>query len=367
MPISDKEQKDFANQLNRDLLNSGFTWVLASSFLAVFYLVFYHLVHAEEALSNNYNFFHYALVCLALACISYYLCRNQHSRSYAWYVPCTFLGIFWLLIAYDVQLTWYANVTSETLLMAGFFIFLLGFHTQPGLLFVCLPFIIAGDFYIITFISPPENKAEIFASLMLYPILYFFFRVSISKFYRQAKQKYIENVDLVSQLKAMSVTDELTGIGNRKAFNEGLKLHADISQRQGNNMTLVILDIDHFKQYNDCLGHPQGDSCLQLVAKLLQKNCRRGSDLVTRMGGEEFALILSGSNGIQASQLVRHIMDELYEENIPHPGSSVSDRVTISFGIAEFHNQDLETLYKQADHALYQAKQNGRNQYSIAS
>lgn len=354
-------------RLRRELAASGFTWVFLSSLLVLSSLSFYHISYYQEAFDTSLIQTAISITLLIIASVIYYISRQSKREFVLWHICIMLLTAFWLSVAFDIYMAWYDSTAAESVLMIAFFVFILGFHTQPSMLALSLPFLVIGSMY---FMMASENYAgpgDLVVSFVIYPVFYLFFRQTISKFYRQAKEKYIENIHLIERLKEVSITDELTGIGNRKAFNQWLEMSIALIQRQKTNLSLVILDIDFFKQYNDTFGHPVGDQCIRQVAQILKEKCRRQSDRVCRIGGEEFALILPDSDAIQAAQLVQTIMRELATSNIIHPNSTVADRLTLSFGIAQYHKQEVEELYKQADQALYDAKHSGRNQFAIAS
>jgi len=166
-----------------------------------------------------------------------------------------------------------------------------------------------------------------------------------------------------SKLEALSKTDQLTGLSNRRAFDEALSAEFDRAFRNTTPVSLIMIDVDYFKKYNDNYGHPEGDKCLKAVATSIDQLCRRSLDFVSRIGGEEFAVILPYSE--QTTSLAKSICEAVEAMGIPHKASDVSDVVTISIGIAEIvptlDNQP-EDLVVMADTALYQAKNGGRNQ-----
>lgn len=126
--------------------------------------------------------------------------------------------------------------------------------------------------------------------------------------------------------------------------------------------------MDYFKLYNDYYGHPSGDTCLYKVAQILTANIKRPADLVTRYGGEEFAIILPNTSAQGAQQVAQNIQQALAEINIPHAQSLVKDHVTLSMGIASMiphPDFTYDDLIKAADQALYAATGNGRNQYFV--
>lgn len=165
-------------------------------------------------------------------------------------------------------------------------------------------------------------------------------------------------------------TDGLTRLANRRYFDEQLGKEWRRHAREQKPMTLVLMDIDYFKKYNDSLGHPAGDECLRQVGALLQEAFNRSGDLVARYGGEEFVVLLANCDAREASQQVERLQSLMDNSAIPHPGSEISDRVTLSMGIAScvpIADDDPWGLVEEADQALYQAKVDGRNQYRVVA
>lgn len=159
--------------------------------------------------------------------------------------------------------------------------------------------------------------------------------------------------------------DALTGLFNRRGFDRLLQQSIRQAKRDHLPLTLVLIDIDHFKRYNDQLGHLQGDTCLQHVANALQDVCLRPQDSAARYGGEEFALILPNTPKTGAMTLARSCMQLLKSLRLYHPDSPVGPHVTISGGITTCipgDNTTPEEMVIRADEALYIAKAKGRNQ-----
>lgn len=362
----DNKEHTAATELRRELAASGFTWALLTSLLLLASLSFYHIYYHAEAIDSSLSRMAAATTLFIAASITYYISRTSKREFLLWHICIALLTSCWLVSSFDIYISWYDSNSAEATLLIAFFVFLLGFHTQTSILALSLPFLAAGDTYYLVIGEDYNGTIDWVSSLAFYVVIYIFFRQTIGSFYQQSKGKYIENIRLIERLKEVSVTDELTGIGNRKAFNEWIQMSIDLTRRQKSSLSLVILDIDYFKQYNDAYGHPSGDRCIKQVAQLLAEKCRRQSDCVCRIGGEEFALILVDSSAAQSAQLVQGIMDELEKANIIHPDSDIADHLTLSFGIAEYHEQGVEELYRQADQALYNAKHGGRNQYAIA-
>lgn len=165
-------------------------------------------------------------------------------------------------------------------------------------------------------------------------------------------------------LEVLASIDGLTEIPNRRYLDENLSREWRRSQRTGTPLSVLLMDIDHFKRYNDCYGHRAGDDCLKRVAHALVAACERGSDFVARYGGEEFAAVLPNTNQQDAWQCANKLRDAVNALNIPHKASLNADHITISIGIAttEFGQVYAEqTLLEEADLGLYEAKDTGRD------
>ena len=170
-------------------------------------------------------------------------------------------------------------------------------------------------------------------------------------------------------LQKLSSLDGLTGISNRRRFDEALKAEWQRAMRHSTSLSLIMLDIDFFKLYNDSYGHQGGDDCLVQVARILDETAHRETDLVARYGGEEFAAILpeTGSNG--AHEVAEAMRANIENANIPHKSSKVADNVTISVGVASWvpaRDSKPEDIIELADKALYKAKEGGRNQVNAS-
>ena len=169
--------------------------------------------------------------------------------------------------------------------------------------------------------------------------------------------------DSNAKLAALSSTDGLTGINNRRGFDAALESEWRRAARNGYPLALAMLDVDHFKAYNDHYGHQAGDHCLRRVAELIAAHGRRTSDLVARYGGEEFALLAPATDAAHAMEIAQGICEELARLALPH-AKSPHGVVTISIGVATAmpdESVSWSTLIESADKALYRAKQAGRN------
>jgi len=165
-------------------------------------------------------------------------------------------------------------------------------------------------------------------------------------------------------LERLANMDALTELANRRRFDEAYALEWQRAQRNGEPLSLALLDIDCFKQYNDLYGHPAGDRVLRAVARTAAGFMRRPSDLAARYGGEELALLLPGTDAVHARHVVDGICQSIAGQGIPHAASAAAPMLTVSVGGATYAPGGKETeteLLEAADNHLYQAKQAGRN------
>lgn len=161
----------------------------------------------------------------------------------------------------------------------------------------------------------------------------------------------------------LTIRDELTGLSNRRHLNEVLAIEWERAGRSDQPLSVAMIDIDHFKLYNDHYGHLAGDACLRQVAQKIQSNARRTGDLAARYGGEEFLLIFPDADASVALQLAQRVCQSIEAMGIPHE-LTASQKITISIGVATTSAglyRDTESLLRAADQALYLAKAGGRN------
>jgi diguanylate cyclase (GGDEF)-like protein/PAS domain S-box-containing protein len=173
------------------------------------------------------------------------------------------------------------------------------------------------------------------------------------------EQKLLED-----RLRELSATDGLTLLANRRSFDETLERQWHHATRHGEPVSLIMIDIDHFKSYNDLYGHGGGDRCLQQVATAIAAGVRHEGALVARYGGEEFAVILPRTDAATAGEIAEGLRRRVEALGIAHTGNPVSSRITISVGISTRtppQTDDFIDLMHSADQALYRAKEGGRN------
>jgi diguanylate cyclase (GGDEF)-like protein len=174
--------------------------------------------------------------------------------------------------------------------------------------------------------------------------------------------------DARRQLTDLANVDELTGLGNRRLVNRVLQEEINRARRGGAELSVILLDVDYFKNYNDQYGHPAGDAVLQKLADVMLRASSRAGELVARYGGEEFIVLLPGASAESAWRTASRLREMIVQERIPHTASAVADHITISQGVVtvrpdgEFPPTEL---IKRADKALYSAKAAGRNTIAV--
>ena len=179
---------------------------------------------------------------------------------------------------------------------------------------------------------------------------------------------YRMEIDLkkaTQKIKNLANVDGLTGLYNRRFFDERLMLEAKRAHRNAQPLSLLIADIDCFKLFNDTYGHQAGDACIRSVADALKKSAGRASDITARYGGEEFVLLLPNTNARGAMRVAKIAQAAIEALHIPHESSNVAATITLSIGatttVPEIHASPIEII-KHADNALYESKRNGKNQ-----
>jgi diguanylate cyclase (GGDEF)-like protein len=172
------------------------------------------------------------------------------------------------------------------------------------------------------------------------------------------------------RLKRLVAVDGLTGIANRRHFDRALERELRRTRREQQPLSLIFLDLDEFKRFNDTYGHARGDEVLRRVAQTLDETFRRAGDFVARYGGEEFAVVLPGVDGRRASLYAERLRRRIWRLSIPYGASQSTDRVTISAGVATLsatHIASPDQVLLIADRALYRAKCLGKNRIVAAS
>ncbi len=230
---------------------------------------------------------------------------------------------------------------------------------------ICLPVITQGKLVALVYLENNQlDNAFTAKQQMTLELLSGQAAISLvnARLYESLERKVLERTE---ELRQMSLKDGLTGIANRRSFDERLSFEWRRSLRSGEPISLLMVDIDHFKQYNDYYGHLDGDSCITAVAQSLQGVVSRAADLVARYGGEEFAILLPETNADEAKRIADIALRNIAARAIPHANSPVSAHVTLSIGVCTLNvaaDTHAAILISQADQALYHAKRHGRAQ-----
>jgi len=189
--------------------------------------------------------------------------------------------------------------------------------------------------------------------------------------FRELKVLKAELEESNNTLQLLSCLDGLTGIANRRRFDEFMKKEWKRAAREDSTISLIMIDIDYFKTYNDNYGHIKGDDALKSVVEALSEGIHRPADLLARYGGEEFVIVLPDTTVNGAASIANSLAENVAKLSLPHEYSGVADVVTVSMGIAccepELRHNSVASLIEAADSALYKAKENGRNQIVSSS
>lgn len=217
------------------------------------------------------------------------------------------------------------------------------------------------------YIKKPLERTELLARV----------RSALSLKHETARRKAreIELLEVTRQLKAanellqsLSFLDGLTGIANRRHLDQELLLESRRAQRENTSLSLIMIDIDYFKAFNDTYGHLKGDDCLKIVASSLKKTLKRPGDFAARYGGEEFVVVLPNTDEVGAAIIAEELRANIESESIAHLNSLCADHVTVSLGVVtRLSEQDVspEDLILAADRALYRSKHEGRNRFNV--
>ena len=174
--------------------------------------------------------------------------------------------------------------------------------------------------------------------------------------------------EAIRKLEFLSQVDGLTQVHNRRYFDEYLRREFLRARRKHHPLSIILVDVDFFKLFNDTYGHQAGDECLKQIARTINASIKRPTDLVARYGGEEFVIILPDTISDGALTVAEFVRSQIAALKIPHKASLVSDVVTVSLGVWTYHGDPVEgqIMLAKADQALYSAKHNGRNRVGLA-
>ncbi len=215
------------------------------------------------------------------------------------------------------------------------------------------------------------QKMILFITITVVLILLLILFIPITNSIRQTEKRLkVSKYELEvanKELHEVSIRDGLTNLYNRRYFDEIFQSEILRSHRERVAFSFIMLDIDHFKKYNDYYGHPAGDEVIKKVAQHLKKHFKREGDLIFRLGGEEFGVIATETDQKTIISMANELIEGMFEVNIPHIKSSTKSYVTLSLGLIHYElapEIKADELYELADGQLYKAKESGRNQFA---
>ncbi len=255
---------------------------------------------------------------------------------------------------------WYVSIPVLALWLSGFRTGV--FWTSASLLFIAgLALLQACEIHCINELTPGGMKVLRFAALIGL-VSCVFVLVSVFKKFEQTALRVVHEAN--QSLETKAATDSLTGLPNRRAFDQKLEEEWNRHARLGLPLSVVVIDVDFFKQFNDAHGHLLGDHCLKSVARTLRTSFSRAGDVVARYGGDEFTAVLPNTDEAGAVQITNAARCAIKALQIQHPCSLIGPDVTISIGVASvipIVGQSASLLLLEADSALYRAKDTGRD------
>jgi diguanylate cyclase (GGDEF)-like protein len=207
------------------------------------------------------------------------------------------------------------------------------------------------------------------ASSINIAILFFIFNLFMLVTAHSFRKNLLKSIDLSIELKHQAQYDALTKISNKRYFLEHFDIEWHRAMRHKTPVTIIILDIDYFKKINDTYGHNKGDECLQIIAGILKNTVRRSGDFVSRIGGEEFSIVLANDKAKSAIKICEILRNKISNQEIPAPDNKLI-KLSMSMGIActiPSNGSSPDDFIHSADQALYEAKKSGRNCYRLAN
>lgn len=331
-----------------------------SAFLTLLFpVLFVFLLNSYNGLQRNFllgMMISGELICLLSFFSSYYMikCQKLQAAIYLHYG-------FWLFYFIAGLLLTHFDLSNESALPAYCaFLTILSFLPILSSLEYTVTMLCQLFLLLISCLQSnlPMNQVLMFLVLN---VIYFI----LSRYLAKIQYRYFSVTQKLTTTMRNAEEDPLTGLYNRRGLDKRMKVILPYCIRNRSMIALLILDIDNFKRYNDSYGHPAGDACIQSISRVLQKCARRSTDIIARIGGEEFLVFVHGTNEMDPILLAEKIRSSVEACQIRHSPTLGSNAViTVSVGVASTIPADLnsfEHLYSDADKALYYSKKNGRN------
>ncbi|WP_310596626.1 GGDEF domain-containing protein [Aeromonas aquatica] len=366
------------NEARRRALKAGLRWYWVINLIAILFLLtrFYIFRDAHLLLVNvlpwsyEWQLITMACVCLLLPMGWLWLSRQPHAvwQPSLWVCGLCW-GMAWASVGYTISIVdlkggfnLIFNMVS-LLLLTGLIASYCDVRLFYTLAAAPLSFLLARASW-----SPEQFVMLNFIVVGVLLIVLETGRRMLNNWFELAVSREHENLVLARKLDAMASRDPLTGLANRRHFDQICKSAIAQGTTLETPLTVILLDVDFFKRYNDHYGHQAGDECLILVAECLEESARESGDLVARYGGEEFVVLLQDTDLAGGERVAERIRHTLAARALPHKGSEVAPHLTLSQGIAQWRQgESLVMLLERVDGALYQAKGEGRNCYRLAA
>jgi diguanylate cyclase (GGDEF)-like protein len=318
------------------------------------------------AVSYNYKWVGIAAICSLFFVLAYRKKKiSMVHRSGVYFLSLFILPVCWLsssgLISPSIIYSVLALIMINYLFQGWERIFLNMGQVFLALVLICL------YYYSPNLFKEMTPKQQLIDWVINIPVVFGFIAILLTTLESAYETERITNIRRQKELETLSVTDSLTGLFTRNHMQEKLRTFSNVFKRTEFPYSILLIDIDFFKSFNDTHGHLAGDQCLKQFSEILKKTAPRDTDWVYRYGGEEFVILLGYTDSSGAEKVARQIQEKLRQTGIPHGASAVGEMVTVSMGIATMVHgvKDSNTLLNQADQALYLAKEQGRNQIVI--
>jgi diguanylate cyclase (GGDEF)-like protein len=366
------KQPDFSQQILMDLT------IRARGGIAI-YIVIWLITAIWAGIPHTSPYFFYLntslmAVIAAFRIVNYKMIKSHdlHTRRmYIWLIVLILIGALhwgilsaWVIFGSSYQSLYYPYM----IILAAFAIGGSAILSISQTIRILYPlFIFMPTFFTGIMIGGSENY--VLATLLIFALFYVFEASRVSrKDYRSAIYSRREADERAKQMEQLSITDQLTGLNNRMYFSKNFPHEWKRCSRLEIPLSVLLIDLDHFKRINDSYGHIAGDECLIKVAKVMRSIFKRDTDIIARYGGEEFIIILPDLDLALSTEFAKRLLLKIAEMGLFWEGEKIN--VTCSIGVASIiptQNIDSQLFIKAADDAMYQAKAKGRNQYCISN
>ncbi|MEC4725368.1 GGDEF domain-containing protein [Shewanella sp. D64] len=347
----------------------GFGWFVNFSCIFFVFIAVISTLKIDSISSKDYLMiiFGTSSVVFVVSYLRIILKLFNHDDLKLAYVNVFFILLAWLflmlgLISIDDSFWSYVDFIAYTLLLAV----LTCFYPSSRFFYSALLFLSLSMVTMHLYI----NRDDTLMFVVTYLIISFVLnrcRVCFAKYFYDGLASQHENCLLMSKLDNLAMRDGLTGVSNRKHLDDRLNIEIKRAKRCGKPLSMILLDVDYFKRYNQSVGHQAGDLCLIDIANILQTCIHRPDDMLARYGGEEFAILLPDTGLESAVRITKKVQDSLKAAKLLHPDSPIGGWATVSVGITLWEGQNNRTLIQQVENALSDAKLGGRNCYVVSS